>query len=372
MAEVKRVAVVLLNLGGPDSLEAVEPFLFNLFKDPAILALPNPLRWLIAKLISHRRTPVARHIYSQIGGASPILRETRAQADALEKILVARKDAVLWRVEIAMRYWHPFADEAVDRVDAFGAEQIILLPLYPQYSGTTTGSSIGDWDLAAAARGMEAERTLVCCYPDQAAFIKAHIDGIANAIRTLGYGTEDNQPLHILLSAHGLPKRVIERGDPYQWQVERSSAAIIRGLEARGILGPRTEVVTCYQSRVGPLEWIGPATEEEIRRAGARGAVVVVVPIAFVSEHSETLVELDIEYRRLAEECGVRGYSRVPALAVNEDFIGGLADLVLTALDLGPAPHRAHSGMERPDACAQRFQSCQLCNSSAALRKEAS
>lgn len=366
MAEVDRVAVVLFNLGGPDSLDAVEPFLFNLFKDPAIISAPNPFRWVIAKLISRRRTPIAREIYAHLGGASPILRETQAQAQALEKALAARQDGTRWHVEIAMRYWHPFADEAAAQVDAFGPQRMVLLPLYPQYSGTTTGSSIKDWERAAAARGLNTDRALVCCYPDHPAFIAAQLDGIAEAINTARRDIGDGRPLHVLLSAHGLPKRVIDRGDPYQWQVERTSAAIVRGLEGRGLLAPETEVVTCYQSRVGPLEWIGPATEDEIKRAGARGAAVVVAPIAFVSEHSETLVELDIEYRALADQCGVTGYFRVPALATNGGFIDCLAELVMTTLGRAAAPCPAHSGMADPEACTRIFPTCPRCSPGAA------
>jgi ferrochelatase len=361
LAEVERVAVVLFNLGGPDGLDAVQPFLFNLFKDPAIIAAPNPLRWLIAKLISRRRAPIAREIYSHLGGASPILGETRAQAEALEAILTAQQSAIQWQVEIAMRYWHPFAATAAARLKPFGAQRIVLLPLYPQYSGTTTGSSLKDWNRAASAQGLDADQALVCCYPDHPAFVAAQVAYIVDAIKSVRRDTGDGKPLHILLSAHGLPKRVIDRGDPYQWQVERTTAAIARGLEARGLLEPETEIVTCYQSRVGPLEWIGPATDAEIKRAGAAGAAVVVVPIAFVSEHSETLVELDIEYADLARACGVTSYTRVPALATNDSFIACLAELVMETLGPRDAPARVHTGMADPEACERAFSTCPRC-----------
>lgn len=366
MAKVERVAVVLFNLGGPDSLDAVQPFLFNLFKDPAIIAAPNPFRWLIAKLISRRRAPIAREIYSHMGGASPILGETKAQAEALEKILTMQQSAIQWRVEIAMRYWHPFSEETVARLETFGAQRIVLLPLYPQYSGTTTGSSIKDWNRAASARGLDADHAMVCCYPDHPAFIAAQVDNIAEAIKTARRDTEGGRPLHILLSAHGLPKRVIDRGDPYQWQVERTTAAIVGGLEARGLVGPETEIVTCYQSRVGPLEWIGPATDVEIERAGAAGAAVVVAPIAFVSEHSETLVELDIEYAALARKCGVTSYTRVPALATNDGFIAGLVEMVTAVLGPGDAAQPVYTGTVDPEACAQAFTTCPRCGLGAA------
>ena len=361
MATIERVAVVLFNLGGPNNLDAVEPFLFNLFKDPAIISVPNPFRWLIAKLIAHRRAPKARKIYAQMGGSSPILGETQAQAKALESLLTAQKHQIQWRVEIAMRHWHPFANEAVDRLEKFAAQRVILLPLYPQYSGTTTGSSLKNWDRATIARSFSKDHRLVCCYPDDKIFIAAHIDRIAAEITTTRRETERGQPLHILLSAHGLPKRVIDRGDPYQWQVELTNAAIAEGLKARGLVGPETEIVTCYQSRVGPLEWIGPATDAEIKRAGAAGAAVIVVPVAFVSEHAETLVELDIEYAALAYEYGVVRYSRVPALANDEEFIACLARLVMAALSDKDTSCPIYTGMASSNACSKAFPTCPVC-----------
>ena len=159
---MERVAIVLFNLGGPDSLDAVEPFLFNLFRDPAIIDLPNPLRWMVAKLISRRRAPLAREIYGQMGGASPILGRTEAQAQALKKVLQTRTDKIDWHVEIVMRYWHPFADDAASRVRDFAPDLIVKLPLYPQFSTTTTGSSNKDWDLAAASTGLNSASRLVC------------------------------------------------------------------------------------------------------------------------------------------------------------------------------------------------------------------
>jgi ferrochelatase len=301
-----------------------------------------------------------------MGGASPILGETQAQAEALKTALTAQQGGIQWRVEIAMRYWHPFAEETAGRLKTFAAQHIVLLPLYPQFSGTTTGSSIKNWDRAALARGLNANRGLVCCYPDHPAFIAAQLGYIADAIKTARQDIGGGQPLHILLSAHGLPKRVIARGDPYQWQVERTSAAIAHGLGVRGLVGPETEIVTCYQSRVGPLEWIGPATDAEIKRAGAAGAAVVVVPIAFVSEHSETLVELDIEYAALARASGVTSYTRVPALATNDGFIACLTELVMATLGDVDVPCRVHSGMTGPEDCARAFPTCPRCGYGAA------
>ncbi len=363
MAGLGRVSVVLFNLGGPDGLQAVEPFLFNLFRDPAIIALPNPLRWMIAKLIARRRAPLARGIYGEMGGASPILEETRVQAAALSKCLGTLHPTTEWQVEIAMRYWHPFASETVDRVASFDPERIVLLPLYPQYSTTTTGSSAKDWHTAATACGLDKPTRLICCYADHRDFIAAQVELIATGIE--GARREANgAPLRLLLSAHGLPKKVIAKGDPYQWQVERTAASITRGLEARGAIGTDIDVVTCYQSRVGPLEWIGPATEDEVKRAGVDGRALVIAPIAFVSEHSETLVELDIEYANLARAAGVPAYIRVPALGADAAFIAGLAALVASALrgDDGAA---IATGLGDAEACAARFSRCPLAGGAA-------
>jgi ferrochelatase len=357
LAGLERVAVVLFNLGGPDSPDAVEPFLFNLFRDPAIIALPNPLRWMVARLISKRRGPLAREIYGHMGGASPILGRTDAQADALKRVLETRMAEIDWHVEIVMRYWHPFADEAASRVGDFAPDRIVKLPLYPQFSTTTTGSSNKDWIRAAAAVGLSAPSQLICCYPDHPDFIAAQVELIAASLEEARKQTPE-RPLRLLLSAHGLPKKVIAKGDCYQWQVERTAAAISQGLAAWRIGDSELDIVTCYQSRVGPLEWIGPATEDEVKRAGAEGFSLVVAPIAFVSEHSETLVELDIEYAALARDCGVKGYTRVPALDSNEGFIACLADLVSGALGDNENSTSVTTGLSTPDACCRDFPCC--------------
>ena len=315
-----RRAVVLFNLGGPDGPEAVEPFLFNLFNDPAIIEAPGFVRWPLAKLISRRRAPVARAIYGRIGDRSPILPETEAQARALEAALGDGS-----RVFIAMRYWRPRAEEAARAVKAFGPEEIVLLPLYPQYSGTTVGSSLKDWTQAADAVGLTAPSRAVCCWPTEREFIEAQAELI---LPLLAEAAKAGAP-KLLFSAHGLPKRTVARGDPYQWQTERTAEATAAELARR--LGSAVDWTLCYQSRVGPLEWIGPATDAEIERAARAGRPIVVAPIAFVSEHSETLVELDMEYRELAEKAGAPAYLRAPAVGVNAGFIAGLARLVAEA-----------------------------------------
>lgn len=312
-----RVAVVLFNLGGPDSLESVRPFLFNLFNDPAIVRQPWPLRWVLARLISRRREPEARRIYQRLGGRSPLLERTEAQARALEQTLADPA----FKVFVCMRYWHPTADEAAAEVARFAPSRIVLLPLYPQFSSSTTASSFRDWERAARGRLGTVTTTQVCCYPEEPGFVEAAAGGIADIL-----GTWKGADPRILYSAHGVPKAFIESGDPYQSQVERSVAAIRRVLGREDL-----DHVICYQSRVGPLEWIGPYTDREIERAGAEKKPVVVAPVAFVSEHSETLVELDEEYRDLARDSGVPVYRRAPTVGTHPAFVEGLASLVRRA-----------------------------------------
>jgi ferrochelatase len=317
--ESQRIAVVLFNLGGPDSLDAVQPFLFNLFNDPAIIGAPGPVRWLLAKWISRRRGPVARENYGLLGGASPLLDNTMAQAKALEGVL---GDLGEVRCFISMRYWRPFSAEVAREVKAFGPDKIVLLPLYPQFSTTTSGSSIADWMRSAAAAGLDAPTRTVCCYPDDKGFIADLAQATAEAWRK---ASAHGQP-RILFSAHGLPERIVARGDPYQWQVEQTAAALAENVA--GLIGEAPDWLVTYQSRVGRLKWIEPYTDAEIERAGREGRPLVVAPVAFVSEHSETLVELDIEYRELAGKSGVPAYERVDTVGTASNFIEGLAELV--------------------------------------------
>jgi ferrochelatase len=323
-----RLAVVLFNLGGPDELSAVQPFLRNLFSDPAIIAAPGPIRGLLASFISRRRAPVAQRIYAQIGGRSPILGETEAQAKALARQLSGRLDDLeAVKCVIAMRYWRPRAAEAVEDVRSFNPDQIVLLPLYPQYSTTTTESSLDEWAIEAKALTGIPTKTIACFAAD---------DGFTRAYRDL-IDAQINQappelPLRILFSAHGLPQRTVDRGDPYPDHV-RISAEKILSPEIRD----RCDAVICYQSRVGSLQWIGPSTEKEIERAGRDKVGVIVAPVAFVSEHSETLVELDIEYRALAEKFGVPLYLRTPTVGIQQNFINGLAENIESALNSNAA-----------------------------------
>ncbi len=316
-----RVAVVLFNLGGPTSLDNVEPFLFNLFNDPAIIRVPSPFRYLLAKLISSRRAPVARAIYAKLGGSSPILGQTYSQASALQAAL--HDPAVHCEVFVVMRYSTPRALDVVEQVKRFRPNKVVLLPLYPQFSTTTSRSSLQDWAITAKQKKLKASTTALCCYPVNSGLISAHRDLIAETLKNL----PANVKFRVLFSAHGLPQSVIRSGDPYQEQIGQTAQAIVEALEYPGL-----DWRICFQSRVGPMKWIGPSTEEEIRRAGSEGLAVVVVPVAFVSEHSETLVELDMEYATLASECGVSTYLRVPAIGTHPAFIEGLAGLVRNAI----------------------------------------
>lgn len=339
---MRKRAIVLFNLGGPDSLEAVRPFLFNLFFDPAIIGAPLPIRWALARFISTRRAPIAREIYSHIGGKSPLLEETRAQGDALVAELAPMDPDMETKAFICMRYWHPMTAEAVTQVKNWAPDEIVLLPLYPQYSGTTSGSSLGLWDTEAKRQGLTVPSKTVCCYPTEDGFITAIADLVSQAIERV---SPQGKP-RVLFSAHGLPKKVVAAGDPYQWHVEQTAAAIVDKLAIADL-----DWQICYQSRVGPLEWIGPSTDDEIHRGGADGVPLIVVPVAFVSEHSETLVELDIEYRKLADSVKVPVYDRVSTVGVHPDFIKGLATLVRGA-ETGPAP------LSQTRLCPSSFGKC--------------
>jgi len=334
-----RIAIVLFNLGGPDRPESVEPFLFNLFNDPAIIRAPAVLRWLLAKLISRRRAPIARAIYGHLGGGSPLLANTEAQARALEPLLHPHG---IVRCFVGMRYWDPLIEAAARSVGRFKPDRVLLLPLYPQFSTTTTGSSWRAWQRAARATGLAVPTTLLCCYPREAGFITA----MAALVRQgLAKASHAGRP-RLLFSAHGLPKRIVVGGDPYPWQVEQSCAAVVAAVGQSDL-----DWGICYQSRVGPLEWIGPATDAEIARAGREGVPVVLAPIAFVSEHSETLVELDIEYARLAERAGVPAYVRVPTVSLEPAFVLGLSGLVRRALETGGTVLSGEGGRICPASC---------------------
>ncbi len=311
--------MVLFNLGGPDGPDAVRPFLFNLFRDPAIIGAPTLIRLPLAALISTTRAPSAKLNYAIMGGGSPLLPETEAQSEALLARLSAQDPDTDYRTFIAMRYWKPFTETTARDVAEFRPDHVVLLPLYPHFSTTTTGSSVKAWN--KAYRGPGRVHT-VCCYPSADGFIEAHAQRILDCWKDAGSPAN----VRLLFSAHGLPEKVIRDGDPYQSQIEATAAAVA----AR--LGDGWDWQVCYQSRVGPLKWIGPSTTDAISGAADDGKGVLITPIAFVSEHVETLVELDHEYAELAEQQGVAPYLRAPALGIIPAFIDTLAEAVTGAL----------------------------------------
>jgi protoporphyrin/coproporphyrin ferrochelatase len=322
-----KLAIVLFNLGGPDRPEAIKPFLLNLFTDPAILRVPPFVRPFLARRITNARLGPARTSYAVLGGKSPLLELTQQQAAALQAAL-PELDAKCF---IAMRYWHPLSDETARAVRSYQPDEVILLPLYPHYSTTTTGSSLTAWREAAARAGLVAKTTTLCCYPTNAAFIAATTTLLRTAYDTARSELDPSIPLRVLFSAHGLPEAIVQRGDPYQWQIEQTVSAVISEWAQ-----PELDWVICYQSRATPQPWIQPSTEAEIERAAHDKVAVLIVPIAFVSEHSETLVELDVDYRVLADRLGVPGYFRVPAQNSDAGFIAALAGLVRHARACGP------------------------------------
>ncbi len=304
-----KTAVVVFNMGGPDTLAAVHPFLRNLFSDPAILALPNPFRALLAEVISRSRAPMARRNYALMGGASPLLAESQAQAEAVQAWLHEHCPGQQIRCFSAMRYWGPRITDVQAKIRAWGADRIILLPLYPQFSTTTTGSFFKAWDNTA---GDLPEPVRVSSYADDRDFISAHVKQILKTFEE----NETPENLRLIFTAHGLPQRIVDAGDPYPEQIAQTCAAIKARLPEA-----LSDTVLAYQSKVGPMQWIGPATLDEIRRAAQDRKAVMLVPVAFVSEHVETLVELDIDYRKQAEQMGIERYIRVPALGLEPDFI---------------------------------------------------
>lgn len=314
---MKKTAVVLLNLGAPDQLSSVEPFLYNLFRDPAILSfrVPQFIRNFLAKIIARRRAPTAFHIYEQLGGKSPLYENTCKQALKLQESLGEE-----YSVHVAMRYWHPFASEVIAELKKNPPSEIILVPLYPQFSTTTTQSSIMEWKKLQLKFGLDIPLKHVCCFPKAEGFIKAQSELLMQSIESCA----EKGPYRVLFSAHGLPQRIVDSGDPYPEHVEATAAAIRAHLSHQPM-----DWRVCYQSRVGPVSWLKPYADHEIDVAGREGKGVILVPLSFVSEHSETLVELDVEFRSIADKAGVPFYSRVPTVSVHDDFIRALKEMIV-------------------------------------------
>ena len=321
-------------------------FYLILFNDPAILNLPTFLRYPLAKLISNRRAPVAKKIYEELGGASPILKLTKEQSDALEKKINQDQEIDEYKCFIVMRCWHPRAEQVIKEVQFFNPEEVILMPLYPQYSAATSGSSIKEWKDVCKKNQYKVKTSTICCYPTDQNFVKAHTKEILKKIKDL-------KNFKLIFSAHGLPEKNIKKGDPYQWQVEQSVKKIVEELNIENL-----DWILSYQSRVGPLKWIGPSTEDIIIKNSKIGKHIVLVPIAFVSEHSETLVELDIEYKELADVNGCKNYTRVPALGTNEDFIKTMSDLIIKKNE-----YEFNDGLYPPKIqCPLEFKKCPCLN----------
>jgi ferrochelatase len=324
-----RVGVLLLNLGGPEQLEDVRPFLFNLFSDPEIIRLPFP--WMqkpLAWMISTSRAKKSQENYKEIGGGSPLRRITDEQAKALQETLTHQGyDA---QVYVGMRYWYPFTEEAIARIKRDKVEELVVLPLYPQFSISTSGSSFRllekIWTEDPALGRIR--YTVIASWYNSPGYLNAMADLIAQQLDQV----ENPDQVHIFFSAHGVPVSYVEEaGDPYQQEIEDCTRLIMKTLNRPN---PHT---LAYQSRVGPVEWLKPYTEDAIHELAEQGVKrMVVVPISFVSEHIETLQEIDIEYREIAEEAGIEQFIRVPALNTHPIFIEDLARLVTNALQSPP------------------------------------
>ncbi len=323
---MKKYGIVLLQLGGPDSLDAVEPFLYNLFRDPDIINFPLSFlfRKRLARIIAQKRSPKIREHYHHMGGKSPILELTRAQAKALEEQLNKSFDA---RVVIAMRYWEPFTDEAIRELKKEGITDIILLPLYPHYSISTTGSSVNEWNRAVKRENVEHWNVqLVREYPTHHDFITSFIERINEALDR--FPEDKRNTVHLVFSAHGTPVKLVRKGDPYKYQIEDTVKSIMRNGKY-----PQNHTLS-FQSRVGPEKWLEPFTDDTVERL-AKDSVknMLIIPVAFVSEHIETLFELDVEVREIAEEHGVEQFEVMPALNDHPKYIDALADLTLSVVN---------------------------------------
>jgi ferrochelatase len=318
----ERIGVVLFQLGGPDSPEAVEPFLRNLFSDPDIFDFPlaSIVRPVFARAVAKLRAPKARRNYADIGGKSPIGELTARQAAALERKLCESVDA---KVVVAMRYWKPSSADAIEELSRLGCDRLVLLPLYPQYSVATTGSSLNEWRRCRARSDLDLPTTVVDAYFDT----PSYVDSVVAAIQTALLRFPDGTWPHLLFSAHGLPMKIVEAGDPYQRQIEQTVQSVVE----RGRFDlPHT---LCYQSKFGLDRWLEPGllpTLEGLGRGGKQA--VLVIPIAFVSDHIETLSEIDIEARREALGWGIRHFETMTGLNDSELFIAALAGLVMGAM----------------------------------------
>ena len=334
----EKIGVVLLNLGGPDSLEAVEPFLFNLFNDPDIIDFPLSFlfRKRLARLISSKRHPRIQEQYKQIGGKSPLKDFTLGQARLLEQKL---NEEIPAKVYVAMRYWHPLTEETLDEIEKDGIKKVILLPLYPQYSKATTESSVKEWEkqLALRENAPKPEWSLIESYYDFPPYLDAFVERINQGLEK--FPPEKRNDVHILFSAHGTPMKLVRAGDPYSEHIKKTVQAVAE----QGNFSQKHSL--CYQSKVGPQRWLKPSTPETIAELAAQGVKnMLVVPIAFASDHLETLFEVGIEFRHLAKNAGVEQFEVTEGLNYSEKFITSLAQLVFDKLGISAAENFVSAG----------------------------
>lgn len=316
-----KTAVVLFNLGGPDSLSAVQPFLENLFNDPDIFKLP--FQKSLAHFISTKRAPKVQEEYRKIGGKSPLGEWTEVQRSGLEKLL--RQGGLAVDVFVAMRYWHPLTHETVKTVSAGNYEKIILLPLYPHFSSSTTGSSVNEW-----FRHFAADRKKVVVVRNYQA-LETYLAAVNQKIdEGLQLFPESRRPMvQLVFSAHGTPVSYLKKGDPYSFQIQESVAGIMR---LRSFSHAHH---LCFQSKVGPMKWLEPGTDAMIRALAAQGHKdLLIIPISFVSDHVETLFELAIEYKHVADSCHIENYVVMPGLNDSALYVNALRELVMQTLNL--------------------------------------
>jgi len=322
LTDQKNTAVVLLQLGGPDNLDAVEPFLYNLFCDPDIIDIPGAFlfRRPLARLISSLRAPKVKELYKSIGSKSPILEQTTLQADALKKYF--RDKQIDLPVYVAMRYWHPMTDIVVEHLIRDGIRKVVLVPLYPHYSRATTGSSVNEWNRVLKQQGVEQqfEYSLVHSYPEHPLYVQALVERINETLER--FSVDDLEKVHLVFSAHGTPIKLVKEGDPYSHQIRKTFEAVVKQ-------GKYSQPSTlCFQSKVGPQKWLTPSLTGTVEQLAHEGIThMLVIPIAFVSEHIETLSEINIEARNEALKFGVKVFEMMPALLDHPKFIECLAEL---------------------------------------------
>jgi len=323
----KKIAVVLFQLGGPDSLDSVQPFLYNLFCDPDIIDLPGAFlfRKPLARFISTRRAPKVQELYKRIGAKSPILKQTQLQAESLKSAL--DKLGIGADVHIAMRYWHPMTDEVVKKLLNSQTNEVVLLPLYPHYSRATTGSSFNEWKRVTQRLRYNGVTTkFVESYCDHPLYIEAMVEHVNLALVRLP--KKEQEKVHLVFSAHGIPVSFVKDGDPYPDHIQRSYELIAE----KGAWELPHHL--CFQSKVGPQKWLEPSLTKTIEELAAQKiSHLVVIPISFVTDHIETLSEINIEAREEAKELGIQNFEMMPALIRNKKFIDCLADLVVKRLE---------------------------------------